>query len=99
MADTRYTRLADVNEWQRILQETLDLPRGVDSRGNDPMMVVVLTMPEYRRLTRYRQHRTSRQRIGRFLRFAAAFRRQAGVDLDLPWRRSRPSPFSSRGGS
>jgi prevent-host-death family protein len=79
-------------ELSRVLERARKAPQIIEKRG-EPVAVVV-GVGEYRRLVE-RERRSERWKS--FLDLGAALRDAGGVDLRLPERRPRRSPFARRG--
>lgn len=78
-------------ELSRVLERARRSPQIIEKRG-EPVAVVV-GMEEYAQLVDGRRKST---RWKKFLAQSAALREEGGVDLEIPQRTSRPSPFGRR---
>src|SRR5262249_10856178 len=78
-------------EPSRVLRRARRQPQVIENRGEP--VAVVIAFDDYRRLSE-RERRADRWQA--FLDLSAALRAEGGVDLDIPARRPRPSPFAQK---
>lgn len=74
-----------------VLASARRSPQVIEKRG-EPIAVVV-GMEQYARLAEGERRRS---RWRRFLELSAALREEGGIDLAIPQRTERPSPFARR---
>lgn len=91
MSSRRWNIATAKAELSRVLRRARRQPQVIENRG-EPVAVVV-AFDDYRRLA-------DRERKAKgwkaFLELSAALRAEGGVELDIPVRRTRPSPFEQQ---
>jgi len=78
-------------ELSRVLRRARRHPQVIENRGEP--VAVVIAFDDYRRLA-VREQRALRWKS--FLDLSAALRAEGGVELDIPARGTRPSPFARK---
>ena len=91
MSSRRWNIATAKAELSRVLRRARRQPQVIENRG-EPVAVVV-AFDDYRCLSD-RERKSKRWKS--FLELSADLRAEGGVDLDIPARRSRPSPFEPR---
>lgn len=78
-------------ELSKVLRGARREPQVIERRGEP--VAVVIGIEQYKRLSAAED---KRRRWQAFIAFSERVREEAGVELELPPRRSRPSPFKQR---
>jgi prevent-host-death family protein len=91
MSSSRWNIAAAKAELSRVLRRARNAPQVIENRGEP--VAVVIGVDDYRRLSDRDQ---ASRRWKRFLDLSEALRADGGVELELPPRRSRPSPFERK---
>ena len=91
MSSRRWNVATAKAELSRVLRHARRQPQVIENRGEP--VAVVIAFDDYARLSD-RERRATRWQS--FLDLSAAFRAEGGVDLDIPVRRARPSPFERK---
>lgn len=87
----RWSIAAAKAELSHVVRESQTQPQLIENRG-EPVAVLV-GIDEYRRLA---ERDEAAARLQRFLELSAAIRAEGGVELELPRRTPRPSPFARK---
>ena len=89
MSSRHWSIAAAKAELSRLVQEANDAPQIIENRGRP--VAVVISAAEYERIETLRSRRDKWHEM---LALAAELRADGGVDLKLPRRERRRSPFS-----
>jgi len=78
-------------QFSELVREAAVSPQSIENRGRE--VAVVLGIDAYRHLAEESVRSSNSARVREFLRLSAELRDQGGVEIELPPRATRPSPF------